>query len=280
MKPYAYDRRDDHGSIQLHQGNEIPHVRVDEKLISLYSAEQVVDLVAELVAENAAMKEIIDSVTDLGNEPQFHEQGMGCGLEDRGITDRYEAMRYGWEQAMERVYGEVIPCAEELSFQATDAYLSRLRNEAQAEIAVMMDGHAARYDALAKQTEDFGVDNRYRYTAAMFRGVAKELREGKAVPESGKQSFVIPDGYALVPNEMCLSSEAMEALCFHCGDGGHMFGEFTDGVLFVGEIEPEEGKKVYGLHIATADYPEEGCATICEFLPVLREGKAGEVCSE
>ncbi|BBV67823.1 hypothetical protein STW0522KLE44_42110 [Klebsiella sp. STW0522-44] len=87
---------------------------------------------------------------------------------------------------------------------------------------------------------------------------------------------VIPDGYALVPQEMCLSAEAMEALCYHCGDGGHMFGEFTDGVLFVGETDPEDGKKVYGLHIVTADYPEEGCATICEFLPVLREGKAGE----
>ncbi|HAH8787714.1 TPA: hypothetical protein HIQ84_001867 [Escherichia coli] len=62
----------------------------------------------------------------------------------------------------------------------TDAFLSRLRNEARAEIAAVMDGHAERYDALARQTQDFGVDNRYRYTAAMFRGVAKELREGKA----------------------------------------------------------------------------------------------------
>jgi hypothetical protein len=28
---------------------------------------------------------------------------MGCGLEDRNITDRYEAMQYGWDQALERV---------------------------------------------------------------------------------------------------------------------------------------------------------------------------------
>lgn len=35
--------------------------------------------------------------------PDFHEQGMGCGLEDRNITDRYEAMRYGWDEALERV---------------------------------------------------------------------------------------------------------------------------------------------------------------------------------
>lgn len=84
----------------------------------------------------------------------------------------------------------------------------------------------------------------------------------------------IPEGYALVPQEMCLSAEAMEAICFHCGDGGFAFGEFTDGVLFVGDSEPEEGKKVHGLHIVTADYPEEGCAVICEFLPVPRNGEA------
>jgi hypothetical protein len=35
--------------------------------------------------------------------PEYHYQAMGCGLEDRGITDRYEAMRYGWDQALDRV---------------------------------------------------------------------------------------------------------------------------------------------------------------------------------
>jgi hypothetical protein len=53
---------------------------------------------------------------------------MGCGLEDRGITDRYDAMRHGWDEAMERVYAEVIPCAEELSFPATDAAIAELRS--------------------------------------------------------------------------------------------------------------------------------------------------------
>jgi hypothetical protein len=70
---------------------------------------------AQLAAENVALKQIVDSVTDLSNEPQYHSEGMGCGLEDRGITDRYDACRYGWDEAMERVYGEVIPNTEELS---------------------------------------------------------------------------------------------------------------------------------------------------------------------
>lgn len=44
---------------------------------------------------------------DLGY-PEYHYQGMGCGLEDRGITDRYEAMQYGWDEAIERCASEVI----------------------------------------------------------------------------------------------------------------------------------------------------------------------------
>lgn len=82
----------------------------------------------------------------------------------------------------------------------------------------------------------------------------------------------IPEGYVLVPKEMYLSSEAMEGICFHCGDGGFAFGEFTDGLLFVGAIDDSDGQKIHGLHIATADYPEEGCATICEFLPSPIQG--------
>lgn len=86
----------------------------------------------------------------------------------------------------------------------------------------------------------------------------------------------IPDGYALVPQEMHLPAKSMEGICFHCGDGDHNFGEFTDGTLFVGEVDYGDGKKVYGLHIATADYPEEGCATICEFARQLRESKGAQ----
>lgn len=82
---------------------------------------------AAVVAENAGMKQIIHSVTDLSNEPKYHAEGMGCGLEDRGITDRYDACRYGWDEAMERIYGEVIPCAEEIAFPATDAFLAEVR---------------------------------------------------------------------------------------------------------------------------------------------------------
>ncbi|HBY5023346.1 hypothetical protein [Klebsiella pneumoniae] len=92
----------------------------EQKFLKLAKAYQ--QLAAENVAlalENVVMKQIVDSVTNLDNEPQYHDEGMGCGLEDRGITDRYDACRYGWDEAMERIYGEVIPCADELDFSAT-----------------------------------------------------------------------------------------------------------------------------------------------------------------
>jgi len=40
-------------------------------------------------------------------DPEYHDQGMGCGLEDRNITDRYEAMAHGWDCALERIVDEL-----------------------------------------------------------------------------------------------------------------------------------------------------------------------------
>ena len=82
----------------------------EQKFLKLAKAFK--QLAAENVAlalENVAMKQIVDSVTNLDNEPQYHAEGMGCGLEDRGITDRYDACRYGWEP--ETVYEPVFVAA-------------------------------------------------------------------------------------------------------------------------------------------------------------------------
>ena len=119
----------------------------------------------QLASENVAMKQIIDSVTNLDNEPQYHDEGMGCGLEDRGITDRYDACRYGWDEAMERIYGEVIPCADELDFSATDAYLAGIKADGVEEFAAHLranDNGASVCKMIALGADDF----------------AKQLREG------------------------------------------------------------------------------------------------------
>ncbi|HFZ1375601.1 TPA: hypothetical protein ACIJT3_002188 [Klebsiella pneumoniae] len=135
-----------------------PSIR-EEEFLKLAKAYQ--QLAAENVAlglENVAMKQIVDSVTNLDNEPQYHDEGMGCGLEDRGITDRYDACRYGWDEAMERVYGEVIPCADELDFSATDRIVAGIKADGVDEFAAHLranDNGASVCKMIALGADDF-----------------------------------------------------------------------------------------------------------------------------
>lgn len=80
-----------------------------------------------LAAENAGLKDALTAVIDRSNEPDYQSIGMGCGVEDNGLqTDGYNACEYGWREAMERIYSEVIP--EELpETPATDAFLAEVR---------------------------------------------------------------------------------------------------------------------------------------------------------
>lgn len=136
----------------------------EQKFLKLAKAYQ--QLAAENVAlalENVAMKQIVDSVTNLDNEPQYHAEGMGCGLEDRGITDRYDACRYGWDEAMERVYGEVIPCADELDFSATDRIAAGIKADG-VEMAIKEFFSANNIESSSVKSE--------------LQALAKQLREG------------------------------------------------------------------------------------------------------
>lgn len=140
----------------------------EQKFLKLAKAYQ------QLAAENVEIKQIIDSVTNLDNEPQYHDEGMGCGLEDRGITDRYDACRYGWDEAMERIYGEVIPCADELDFSATDAYLAGIKADGVEEFAKALDGAA---DVFGKSKALEAQEN-FLYFSGRGFAFAKQLREG------------------------------------------------------------------------------------------------------
>lgn len=63
--------------------------------------------ISVVVAENANLMQLIDSISDLINGPNYHDDAMECGLDGRGITGRYEAMRYGWDEALDRVCVEI-----------------------------------------------------------------------------------------------------------------------------------------------------------------------------
>ncbi|BBJ66278.1 hypothetical protein [Enterobacter sp. 18A13] len=81
----------------------------------------------KLAAENAGLKSAIEYCINPDNQPEYHDQGMGCGVEDHGYQrDGYSACYYGWESAMERVYSEVIPDTIPET-PATDDFLAEVR---------------------------------------------------------------------------------------------------------------------------------------------------------
>lgn len=85
------------------------------------------------------------------------------------------------------------------------------------------------------------------------------------------RASVIPEGFVLVPQQIFLDASDIESICSQCGDGGHNYGDFSDGLLWVGDIQKDDGSIVHGLHISSADYPEEGGITVCEFAQQLRK---------
>ncbi|EJX3949628.1 hypothetical protein ACGI9O_004565 [Salmonella enterica] len=87
------------------------------------------------------------------------------------------------------------------------------------------------------------------------------------------RTSAIPDGYGLVPQQIFLEPSDIELICSQCGDGHESgYGDFTDGLLWVGNIQRDDGSIVHGLHISSADYTEEGGVTVCEFAAQLRKG--------
>lgn len=87
------------------------------------------------------------------------------------------------------------------------------------------------------------------------------------------RACAIPEGYAIVPQQIFLDPSDIESICSQCGDGHESgYGDFTDGLLWVGNIQRDDGSIVHGLHISSADYSEEGGVTVCEFDDQLRKG--------
>ena len=50
---------------------------------------------------------ILEQILEEIGEMSYPSEGIGSGLEDVGITDRYEAAAYGWNETVERI-GEII----------------------------------------------------------------------------------------------------------------------------------------------------------------------------
>ena len=105
--PYSWDAK-----------TSIYEANANAAFIAAFNPATALALLARLERAEKALTTARECLT---GEPDYHHQGMGCGLEDSSITDRYEAMEHGWERAMERVYGEHINGA----IEAIDAALTK-----------------------------------------------------------------------------------------------------------------------------------------------------------
>ncbi len=82
----------------------------------------LVDKVEEFFA-NATEEDLDKMVQEIDDMelPSYHSEGMGCGIEDNRITDRYQACQYGYETAVEDCYNDVIsPLKDDLTAKSKD----------------------------------------------------------------------------------------------------------------------------------------------------------------
>lgn len=83
----------------------------------------------------------------------------------------------------------------------------------------------------------------------------------------------VPEGWALVPQQIFLEPSDIESICSQCGNGSELYGDYTDGILWVGDIQDDAGNITHGLHISSSDYPEEGGITLANFAAAPQSGR-------
>lgn len=114
-------------------------------------AKRLFEVEKERDALAAKLKELEEQEPVAINWPEYHYGGMGCGLEDRGITDRYEAMRHGWDCALDRA-AEAIP--DRIYAHPVPAEPVRLTEEDRQQIWNVASGHLPGWERHLKYAAD------------------------------------------------------------------------------------------------------------------------------
>ncbi|MEI9629203.1 hypothetical protein [Phytobacter diazotrophicus] len=153
----------------------IVSLRGDFELACLRELVAVTEQRDALVVDNVVLKEALTAVIDRSSEPEYHYAGMGCGVEDNGLqADGYSACEYGWREAMQRVYSEVIPDAFPET-PATDVAIAALRAEAlPPNIAEIIDSGELESILFASEAS---YSQEYRLAFYNFRQLRESKRE-------------------------------------------------------------------------------------------------------
>ena len=87
------------------------------------------------------LDKIIQEIDDI-ELPWYHSEGMGCGIEDKCITDRYQACEYGYETAVEDCDNDVIaPLKDKLIEEAEKVELLKGELERRGKIIGALQEH-------------------------------------------------------------------------------------------------------------------------------------------
>ena len=140
--------------------NYFPAVTIEERrfLRNFATTDQIVEWAQQYADKAIAAHErkVLEDVEPfVFEEYQYNSHAMGCGLEVRDITDRYEAMAYGWEQAMDRAV-EAIP--DDLYPAHTVAALKSRADALQARVDAEPEGFTQGIDAAAKMLDKMADD--------------------------------------------------------------------------------------------------------------------------
>lgn len=120
--------------------------------------------------------------------------------------------------------------------------------------------------------------------AAELRDRGKTVKPKPGAPAggyggvAGNEAGAVPA--AGLPRKIFISGTAISNLIFQCVANEENT-EFHDAIGWVGEIEdPYDGSKVYGLHVYSTEYPEDGSITLAEFpAPAAPAQTPGELVS-
>ncbi|WP_254909302.1 hypothetical protein [Salmonella enterica] len=224
------------------------------------------------------------------------ERGITDGLTKNQLAERNAALTA--KLSMINDLMEVAEQANKLAQEAAEKLVqernalaaenARMTSFINAYLDIAIQGGALDGFAVQELALKHGLLRKEEYCAERHRDMvyAADLKDGDdvyfRVENPATDAFLaevrasaIPEGYALVPQQIFLEPSDIELICSQCGDGHESgYGDFTDGLLWVGNIQRDDGSIVHGLHISSADYTEEGGVTVCEFAAQPRKGGA------
>ena len=146
------------------------------------------------------LEKILEEIENIS----YYPEGMGCGIEDCGITDGYEACEYGWNKAIEAVI-ETINNMDEATSEKEKVTSAEI-------ISRQIDGKPYYEIKFKKVGED---EYTMRYSSFKLNHVVKWLNDRFEFAGEAKASC---DNDGWIPVEERLPEEKTEVLC--CFENG------------------------------------------------------------